>query len=123
VIGRFRVVQRTLDRPQDPTRPQLRQPFVDRVVEPDLAFLHQDHGGDRRDRLGHGGEPEDRVSPHRLLAAEGHGADRLHVLSPAPVDERDEAGDLATFDMALEGEKPPLLIADDCFNVFPWLWA
>ena len=77
------------------------QPFVDRIIESDLAFLHEDHGADRRDRLGRGGEPENGISPHRRLAVEGHAADRLHVLSPAVVDECHEPGDLATVDVTL----------------------
>ena len=57
-----RVVERALDRPQDPAVLQLRQPLVDRIVEPDPAFLHENHGADCRDRLRRGGEPENGVA-------------------------------------------------------------
>ena len=128
-VGGHRIVEGAVDRAQDLAVGQLGQPFVDRIVEPELALLDEDHGADRRDRLGHRGEPEDRVPPHRHIAAEGHRADRLHVLPAAVVDERDEAREHAAVDVASQGrvhavqprwEKPPRSIAGRRVSVVPW---
>jgi hypothetical protein len=94
-MGRgHRVVDRPLDPAQDPAVRQLGQQPVHRVVEPQPAFLHQDHGRRGRDRLGHRGDAEDRVAPHRL-AAVGPPADRLDVHLVPPAHQRDEPGDVA----------------------------
>ena len=44
---------------------QLGQPPVHRLVEPEPALLDQDHRRRGGDRLGHRGDAEDRVAPHR----------------------------------------------------------
>jgi hypothetical protein len=71
--------------------------LVHRIVEPEPAFLDQDHGADRRDRLGRRREPEDCVSLHLHVAVEGHGADRLNVLPPALVYQRYQTRRVASF--------------------------
>ena len=79
---------------------QLGQQPVHRLVQPEQAFLDQDHGRGRGDRLGHRRDAEDRVAAHRLLRVRGHRADRVDVpLAPAR-DERHEAGHLAPLDVA-----------------------
>ena len=103
VIGRYaghRVVQLGVRPLQHPPVGQLGQQPVHRLVQPEQAFLDQDHGRDRGDRLGHRRDAEDRVAPHRLLRVRGHRADRVDVpLAPAR-DERHEAGHLASLDVA-----------------------
>jgi hypothetical protein len=78
---------------------QLRQEPIHRLVQPQLAFLHQDHRRCGRDRLGHRGNAEDRVPPHRA-APERLLADRIDVDLAAPADERDETGELAARNIA-----------------------
>ena len=53
---------------------ELRQHVPDRPVERELAALDELHGGGRRDRLGHGGDPEQCVDGHG-------GARRQHALA------------------------------------------
>ena len=67
------------------------------------ALLDKGHGSHGRDRLGGGGEPEDGVTPHRHVAAEGHGAERFQVLSSLVMNERDHAGNLSAVHVALQG--------------------
>ncbi len=43
---------------------------ADRVVERQLAFLHEHHDGGRSDRLRHRGDAEDRVGCHRQPAGD-----------------------------------------------------
>jgi hypothetical protein len=76
---------------------------LDRVVEPEPALLDEGHGADGRDRLGGGGEPEERVPTHRDGAVEAHVADHLQMLPPTLADQRDEARDTAAVNVALEG--------------------
>jgi hypothetical protein len=79
----------------------LRNPAMDRIVQLEMALLEEHHQGDRRDRLGHRVDPEDRVLAHRLAALEIHQPDRLAVLDPpSPMDEGQEAGNLAGLDVA-----------------------
>ena len=54
------------------TASQLRQPVHQTLVEPETSCLHQAQRGDRRNRLGHGLDPHDRVLAH------GTAADRRH---------------------------------------------
>ncbi len=97
-VGRDGVVQRPVEALEHLAVGQLRQQAIDRLVEPQPALLHQDHGRRGGDRLGHGGDAEDRI-PLQLVAA-------LAILQagyvdhglPMPVDQGDGAGDLARFD-------------------------
>ena len=69
VIGRLRrhgVVERPVEPLQHPAVGELGQQPIDRLVQPQLALLDQDHRRHRRDRLGHRGDAEDRVAPHRV---------------------------------------------------------
>jgi hypothetical protein len=93
------IVERTVDGAQHLAICQLRQPRVDRLVEPKLGLLDQDHGGRRCDRLGHGGDAEDGVAPHRLTA-DRLSPDHVDVHLAPPADQRDETGHFAAFDIA-----------------------
>lgn len=102
-LRRHGVVERAIDRAQDATVGQFRQPVLDRIIETQAAFLHQDQCGHRRDRLGHRGEPEDGVACHRLGFVEAHRAQGLDVLAAAVVHERDDPGRVAVGDVASQG--------------------
>ena len=78
---------------------QLGQQGVDRIVEPQPAFFHQDHGRHGRDRLGHRGDAEDGVPPHRVAAADRLRADRIDARLAAPAGERDDTGRVAALDV------------------------
>ncbi len=93
-----RVVELRVDALQHPAVRQLRQPAIDRVVEPQHPVVDQEHGGGRGDRLGERGDPEDGVPPHRLAAAGGRRPDRVDEdLVPAR-DERDDPRNVAARD-------------------------
>jgi hypothetical protein len=87
-----RVVQLAVDGPQDLPVRELRQEGVDGVVEPQRAFLDENHRRHRRDRLRHRGQAKNRIAPHRRRAVERQGADCVDVLGAPAADERDEAG-------------------------------
>jgi hypothetical protein len=99
-MGRRGVVHRPVDPAHHAPVGQLGQEPVDRVVEAQHAFLEQDHGGHRGDRLGHRRDAKDAVVPHREAAPHGHGADDVDMgLAPA-AEHRDEAGRRAPLDVA-----------------------
>jgi hypothetical protein len=104
---RHRVVELAVDRAQDPTVRELRQPFIDGIVQPEFALLDEDHRGDCSDRLRHRGQAEDRVAPHRCRAVERQPTDRINVLRTPPADERDETRQAATVDVALQDVVQP----------------
>ena len=65
---RHGVVDRAFEAFQHAPVGKLGQQSVDGIVEAQLALLDQDHRRGRRHRLGHGGDAEDRVAPHRRVA-------------------------------------------------------
>ena len=75
------------------------QQLAERRVETELAALDQLQGGDRGDRLGHGGDPEHRVRGHGLRSARRAMSGGRLIGYPATVHrERDRAGDAAPRD-------------------------
>lgn len=74
---------------------ELRQVPFDRVLDRQLALVHEDHDAQGGNRLGHGGDAEEGVLGHRLLAGQVQAADGL-VADDAvlPADDRDGAGDV-----------------------------
>jgi hypothetical protein len=76
--------------------------LIHRIVEPDSALFDEDHRARRGDGLGRGGEPENRVSPHRHVTVEVQGADHFGMLVTASMNERDQAWNLTTPDVPLE---------------------
>ena len=82
---------------------QLRQPAIDRVVEPEHPVVDQEHGGGRRDRLGERGDLGDGVPPHWLAAAGGRRPDRVDEdLTP------EEADALRSHSVTLKTQDPEL---------------
>ena len=78
-------------------------------VETDLPFLDQHQDGDAGDRLGHRGDAEDAVLPHRRLRLEVHHPVRLEVGDlAAPRHDGHAAGDLPGADVALDHLVDPL---------------
>ncbi len=98
--GRHGVVERTVDALQHLAVRELGQQRVDRIVQPQLRFFDQDHGGRGRDRLDDRRDAENRVAPHRVLAAERLHAERIDVRLAAAADEGHESGHPAALDMA-----------------------
>jgi hypothetical protein len=98
-VGRHGVVKRAVDRAQDLAVGELRQPAVDRIVEPDLRLLDQNHRGYGGDRLGHRGDAEERVAPHRLAASGRLQADRIDMHRAPPAHRHDDARHLAALDV------------------------
>jgi hypothetical protein len=86
------IIERAVDGAQHSAVRQLRQPPIDRLVETQHAFLHQNHRRCGHDRFGHRGDAEDGVAPHRVAAAERLGADRVDLNLAPPAEERDHAG-------------------------------
>ena len=75
---------------------QLGQTPPERLVERQPALLDELEGRDRRHRLGHGGDPEDRVQRHGCVLTEPALAKRALVAhAPAVPSQRDDAGHLA----------------------------
>ena len=73
---------------------------ADRMVEPDLALLEQHHDGERRDRLGHRIDAEDRLGTDGFLAAHlGRAGIALVRDLPAARDQQAHAGHLAGVDI------------------------
>ena len=64
----------------------------------ELAFLDQNHRGCRGDRLGHRGDAEDRIAPHRVAAGDDLHADRIDMHFAAPAHHGDDAGCCAALD-------------------------
>jgi hypothetical protein len=97
-VRRDGLLQRAVDAGQHPLAGQLGQQLVDRLLEVDDVVLDQDHRGGGEHRLGHRGDPEDRVAAHRHATVESRRADRLDPDVVAARDERDDPRELATLD-------------------------
>jgi len=102
-LRRHCIVEWAVDAPEDLAVRELRQQRVDRIIEAQLRFLDEDHGGRGSDRFRDRSDAEDRVAPHRVLAAERLDADRIDVRLAAPADERDEAWHPAALDVTGHG--------------------
>ncbi len=102
VIGRFAgsvgVVERPVELFQHPAVGQLGQYRVDRIVQPQLAFLDEDHRRAGGDRLCHRGDAENRVALDRIAAVERFRAERLDMGLTAAADQRDKTGHLPALD-------------------------
>jgi len=101
--GAFRgdsIVEGRRDRFQHPAVGELGNPAIDWIVEPDSAFLDQDHRRDRCDRLRQRGDAKDRIARHRRWVAHGHRAERHDEKVIVATDERDEAGHVSPFDVS-----------------------
>ena len=87
-----------------------RQYFRQWLIEAELAFINQHHGGHAGNRLGHGIDTVQAINPGRRCLAYGQRAfrDDFRILL-APAHGRDHIGNLAA---------GPILI-DHCGNVFP----
>jgi hypothetical protein len=71
-----------------------------RVRDEEPAFFVEHHRGDGRERLGHGGDAEDRVGGHRRASGLVTEADRLGIGDAAlPGDHDDRAGDASALDV------------------------
>ena len=90
-LRRHRVIELRGDGLQHAAIRKFRQPRLDRFVEPQLAFLDQNHrrnGGDGfRDRS----DAKDRVALHRRRMVKRQRAERLHMNVVMMTDERNEA--------------------------------
>jgi hypothetical protein len=100
-VRRLGVLYRTVDPLQDLAIGKLGQQRIDRIVQAQLALLDQDHRGGSRDWLGHRGDPEDGVAADGG-PADGHVAGDVDVNRVLPAHESDQAGYLATLDVAIE---------------------
>jgi hypothetical protein len=76
------------------------QKLIHRLVQAQPAFLYQDHRRGGGDRLGHRGDAEDRVAPHRVGAAERLQTDRIGMHLAPPADQRNESRQFAALDEA-----------------------
>jgi hypothetical protein len=100
---RIGVVQRAAGVLQHPHAGELGRPLGDRVLELELAFLHQLQRHDAGDRLGHGGDAEDGVARHRRARLDVALADgvELQLLAVLP-DQRHRPGKPAGVDHAAQ---------------------
>ncbi len=94
-VGGHGVVQRAVDVLEHLAVGQFRQQAVDRLVQPQLALLDQDHRRHGGDRLGHRGDAEDRVPLERVVLAQVLVPDHVHHRLAAAMDHGDDPGDLA----------------------------
>ena len=79
---------------------QLGKQPIHRLIQPQLAFFHQDHRRGGRDRLADRRDAKNRIAAHRVLAAQGLHANRINMHLAAPADQRDQSGNVAVLDMA-----------------------
>ena len=84
------------------------QEFIDRIPQAKFTLLHQHQRGDTDDRLGHRGNPEQRVAPHRrlrlgILPAQYVGMHRLAMA----MNQGDHPGDGPGIDMRLHRRRDP----------------
>ena len=96
---------------------ELRDVLRHGVVQPQPSLFEHHHDRDADHRLGHRGQAEDRVAPHRLSPFLVHGAGHVDVGNLAlPGDEHDGTGDLArlhvAFDQLVDALQPLLGQAD-----------
>src|SRR5271168_1645992 len=69
--GGNRVVELCVDATEHLTIRKFRKPAFYRIVEPECAFVDQNHGRSRGDRFRDRGNAEDRVTTHWLRSANG----------------------------------------------------
>ena len=103
MIGRLagtRVVERCVDPSEHSAVGQFREQPVDRLVESEPAFLDEHHDRGRADRLGHRGNPEDRVAAHVSAVAERHLAEYECLNIGSVGNEADHARREARFNVA-----------------------
>ncbi len=96
---RLGLIERPVEAFQDAPVGQLRQYAIERLIQPQSALFHQNHGRDGRDRLGHGGDAKQRIACDRLAAFQIPIANRLDARFAAPVEQRHDAGDFAPLDV------------------------
>ena len=110
-MGGHGVVDGRVDVAHHPPVGELGQEAVDGLVQPEHTFLEEDHRRHRGDRLGHGGDAEDRVTLDRAAAERGGTDDVDMGLVPA-ADHRHQTGrsrpvDVAFHDVVQAGETLP----------------
>jgi hypothetical protein len=101
VIGRLAgtvLVQRAVGPLEHPPVGEFGQPRIHRVIQPQPAFVEQDHHRCDRERLGRRGHPEDRVPAHWRATVMTHRPDRFDVRLLAPADQSDQPGNLPGLD-------------------------
>ncbi len=95
-----RVVGLRGDRFEHATARKFRQPRLHGFIEPQLALLDQNHGGNGGDRLGERSDAKDRVALHRRRIAKRQGAERLDMYVIMMTDQRDDPGNLLALDIS-----------------------
>ena len=87
---------------------ELRQETLDRIGQPEAAFLPQQQPGHAGDGLGHGCDGEQGVARHRGAPVRAEVADGfVEHQAPVPGDRDDRAGQLAGFDLGVQrGDDP-----------------
>lgn len=100
-IGGNGVADLAVETAQDLAIGEFGEEFVHGIVEPEAALLDQDQCGDRSDRLGHRGNPKDRVALHRRVPTMRECADGVDMDLVVPGNERDDAGNVATLDVSI----------------------
>ena len=101
--GRDRVVEWTVDPPEDPPVGQLGKPRVDRLIQSQLALFDEHHRRRGEDRLGHRGDAKQRVAAHGLGAAERLEADGVDVHVVTLSDQAHHSGHFAVLDTSRHG--------------------
>jgi hypothetical protein len=84
----------------DPAIGKFRKQPIDRLVQPELALLCQDHRRRGGDRLGHRGDAEYRVAPDGVAVAQCPHANCVDLHLAMTADQGNDAGDLAALDVA-----------------------
>src|SRR5581483_316662 len=79
---------------------QLWQPGFNRIVEPYLAFLDQNHGCNGCNELGDRSNAKDRVALHRGRITERQGPQRFYMDIVMMTDERHESRYLLTLEIS-----------------------
>ena len=103
-LRRLGVIERRCARAQDFSISELRNEFLDRVIEPEFAFLEQQQRRAGGDQLGVGEDAEDMVGAERRLRFLVGPADAIHVDEVAPDHDRPgNAGQQVAVDIALHG--------------------
>ena len=82
---------------------QLGKERIGGLIECEPAVLDEHHRRQRQDGLRHRGDAKDRVTSHRLVAAERHYADRVDTRVVTTGHEGDHAGQLALRDASGHG--------------------
>jgi hypothetical protein len=92
------VIERGVDGFEHPTIGELREPWLDRIVESYPALLHQNHCGNRCNELRDGSDAKDGVALHGRRIVERQCAERLDVNVVMMTDKRDETRHFFTVD-------------------------